>query len=257
VPPAPAPTPPPPPVSKTPSFNDDAVVQVDKEIDQIEREIRETQEIVSAMHVASVLAIQQDAASRGWKRGLEDHFDPLKKQAARNAADALAGEQMIEKLHHKLAMKQRERQTILDQSTGCFLPETLVQMADGSKKPFSSIRVGDLIMTYDIGYQKPLSRPVTELYSVNANHLYTINDEFVTTGGERLLSQNGWRKVSALKVGDQIYVNNQMINIDHIDYHREKKHLLNMQIADTHNFYITSDKDNLFLVHNCGGGGGK
>lgn len=254
--PAPDSAPPTPPISTTPPFNDD-VVQIDKEINQIEQEIQETREIVRAMHLASVLAIQQDADSRGWVRGLEDHYDPLKKQAARNAADALAGEQMIKKLRQKLARKQQEREELLNQSAGCFLPDTLVQMADGSKKPFSSIQAGDLIMAYDIGYQKTLSRPVVEIYSVNANHLYTINNKFVTTGGERLLSQKGWRKVSALKVGDQIFVNNQMVKIKKIDYRRENNNLLNMQIADTHNFYISAGDADLLLVHNTGSGGGK
>jgi hypothetical protein len=193
--------------------------------------------------------------SRGWTKGDGKPSDEdLANQAYEQAA---ATQKEIERLKRKLTKTQQEKQAILSQSTGCFAPDALVKMEDGSFKPFVQIVPGDKVLTYDIGYDTLVSRPVVEVYAVDANHRYTINGEFMTTGGERLLTRNGWKKVRDLKEGESIHVDGRMIEIDRIAYDRVNQTLHNMQVEGTHNFYVVTASGAKYLVHNSSGGGGK
>lgn len=151
---------------------------------------------------------------------------------------------------------KKQKKALTAESVGCFLPDALVQMGDGSFKPFVNVMPGDKVMSYDIGYDKQVSRSVVKLYSVESNHLYKINDEFETTGGERLLTQDGWKEINSLKKGDIIHVNGEMIEIFAIEFNRTNHRLHNMQVDNTHNFYVSTANGTRYLVHNCDGGGG-
>lgn len=156
----------------------------------------------------------------------------------------------------KIESLKKQRKKLTDESFGCFLPDSLVQMGDGSYKPFVEIVPGDKVMSYDIGYDKLVSRPVVQLYSVASNHLYKINNEFETTGGERLLTQEGWKEINSLKKGDVIHVDGEMIEVFAIEFIRTNHRLYNMQVDNTHNFYVSTANGTRYLVHNSGGGGG-
>lgn len=254
--PSPSSTLPPPPAAESPppTSHDSSTEQIDKDIAELERKIEDTRDDVRKFQTESIMALEEHIKLNGWIRGVGDIEDPALGQHQRANANVRAGEMQMEQLKRKLAAKEEEKKAALNQSTGCFPPDTLVQMADGSAKPFSLVRPGDLVMTYDIGYQQPVGRTVVSLYTVDANHLYTINNELATTGGERLLSQDGWKKISNLKVGDRVHVDGCMIEVTRIDYHRKEIHLHNMQVDDTHNFYIATDRGSRYLVHNSGGG---
>ena len=86
--------------------------------------------------------------------------------------------------------------------------------------------------------------------------MYTINGQLISTGGERLLSQDGWKKISNLKKGDSIHLNGSMMTIKSIDYSRVNRTLYNIQVADTHNFYVITPDGSNYLVHNTSGGSG-
>lgn len=170
---------------------------------------------------------------------------------------AVKAEKAIEQERKRLATLEQERQTMISQTGGCFLPDTLVTMADGSVKPFERIRPGDQVLTYDIGYQTTVSKPVIGVYTVEGNHLYTINGELSTTGGERLLSGSGWKRVRDLQEGDKVHINGRMVEIVSIDCHRTDHKLYNIQVDDSHNFYVVTSSGERYLVHNTSGGGAK
>ena len=163
----------------------------------------------------------------------------------------------------QLANLERNKERLLNESMGCFPPETMVLMEDGSTKKFADISVGDRVMTYDIGRDVLVGKPVVELYAVEANHMYTINEELKTTGGERLLAQGGWTTARNLKIGDSIHIDGQMLIVGDIRVDRVNSRVVNMQVADTHNFYVQVPGGSTYLVHNSpggdggGGGGGK
>jgi len=245
---------PPPKVADSPPPAPRSLEEVDAEIDRLEKHIDGLSEHEKDQRKIGVINEVANYKSRGWTKGdgkasYEEVADLAYEQAA-------ATQKEIQRLKRQLSKTQKEKQDILSQSTGCFLPDALVKMKDGSFKPFEQIVPGDKVLTYDIGYDTPVSRPVVEVYAVDANHLYTINGEFMTTGGERLLTRNGWKKVRDLKKGDAVHVDGRMVEIDSIAYHRVNQTLHNMQVEGTHNFYVVTASGAKYLVHNTGGGGG-
>jgi hypothetical protein len=171
-------------------------------------------------------------------------------------SQAAAAEAEIQQLQKQLEKMKSQRDEILGISAGCFPPESLVKMEDGTFKPFASILPGDRVLTYDIGDGRPVGKPVLEVYAVEANHLFTINDALITTAGERVLSQEGWKTVYDLKAGDQVHVDGHMVAVERIAFGRVQRTLYNMQVQDTHNFYVVTAGGEAYLVHNSGGGGG-
>jgi polyhydroxyalkanoate synthesis regulator phasin len=245
---------PPPKVADSPPPAPRTIQEVDAEIDRLEKHIDDLGEYEKQQRKIGVINQVEHDKSRGWTKGDgKPSYEDLADQAY---AQAAATEKEIQRLKRQLSKTQKEKQDILSQSTGCFLPGALVKMEDGSFKPFLQIEPGDEVLTYDIGYDTLASRPVVEVYAVDANHLYTINGEFMTTGGERLLTRKGWKKVRDLKTGDAVHVDGRMVEIDSIAYHRVDQTLHNMQVEGTHNFYVVTTSGAKYLVHNTSGGGG-
>jgi len=245
---------PPPKVADSPPPAPRTIQEVDAEIDRLEKHIDGLGEYEKEQRKIAVINDVANYKSRGWTKG---DSNPSYEEVADLAYEqAAATQKEIQRLKRQLSKTQKEKQDILSQSTGCFLPEALVKMEDGSFKPFEQIVPGDKVLTYDIGYDTLVNRPVVEIYAVDANHLYTLNGEFMTTGGERLLTRNGWKKVRDLKKGDAVHVDGRMVEMDSIAYHRVNQTLYNMQVEGTHNFYVVTASGAKYLVHNTGGGGG-
>jgi hypothetical protein len=171
-------------------------------------------------------------------------------------AQAAAAEAEIQQLQKQLEKMKGQRDEILGISAGCFPPESLVKLEDGTFKPFAAILPGDRVLTYDIGDDRLVGKPVLEVYTVEANHLFTLDDALITTAGERVLSQDGWKAVYDLKPGDQVHVDGRMVAVARIAFGRVQRTLYNMQVQDTHNFYVVTAGGKAYLVHNSGGGGG-
>lgn len=239
--------PPPTPVSSR------SVDEMDREVAGLEQQIKGLENYASEQRKVEIIHRVKHEQARGWLKG---DGQPTDEDIADQARDQTVGTEMeIERLKRRVSRIQAEKQSVLSQSSGCFPPETLVKMEDGSLKPFAQVRPGDRVLTYDIGDAQPVSKPVAEVYTVEGNHLYTINGELMTTAGERLLSQDGWKAVGDLRTGDRVHVEGRMVEIVSIDYRRVNATLHNMQVADTHNFYVLTANGVPYLVHNSSGGG--
>ncbi len=230
------------------------IKDLDDEIDFTKKTIRGYQRHLTRTLQNAVIYRAKDQAARGWYRGDGGEEDGAR--AERETMEANATELEIARLQRKLKKLELKKKRLLQQSSGCFPPETLVKMENGSLKTLEDLRQGEKVMTYDIGDESPVSKAIVEIYAVDANHLYTINGQLMTTGGERLLSQNGWETIRNLKKGDLVHINGQMIKIESIDYSLVRHKLLNIQVADTHNFYVVTEDGSRFLVHNTSGKGG-
>lgn len=248
-----------------PNINDDViekyqpqapqkVAEIDAEIGKLQHKIDELSEYETQQRQIAVINSVADYKSRSWTKG--DGKPSYEDVADRANAQAVATEKEIQRLERQVAKLEKEKQTILSQSTGCFPPDAMVPMEDGRLKPFKDILPGDKVQTYDIGDERIVSRPVAARYQVDANHRYTINGELVTTGGERLLTPAGWKKVRDLGIGDDVHVDGRMLKIASIDYERVSAALFNLQVEDTHNFYVVTASGARYLVHNSSGGGG-
>ncbi len=63
-------------------------------------------------------------------------------------------------------------------------------------------------------------------------------------------------KVSRFKVGDKVHTDQGLTNIHSIVVKREVQTVHNLQVQDSHTFYVMDDGEKRYLVHNTGGGGG-
>ncbi|MCK5098601.1 MAG: hypothetical protein KAR45_10895 [Desulfobacteraceae bacterium] len=231
-----------------------AVSDINKKIEHTQEHIKGLEQFrIEQLHIAVINEVEHDR-TRGYVK-LDGHptYEDIAAQAYTQSA---AAEKEIKRQKRKLEKLEYKKQELTKQSTGCFLPETLVKMEDGSLKPFASLQPGQRVLTYDIGYDKLVNKQVIEVYSVKANHLYTINNQLTTTGGERLLTQNGWKTIRNLKKGDFVHLGGQMVKVENIDYVRVNQTLYNLQVADTHNFYVVTADGSTYLVHNSSGGHG-
>lgn len=231
-----------------------AVSDINKKIEHTQEHIKGLEQFrTEQLHIAVINEVEHDR-TRGYVK-LDGHptYEDL---AARAYTQSAAAETEIKRHKRKLEKLEYKKRELAKQSTGCFLPETLVKMEDGSLKPFASLQPGQRVLTYDIGYDKLVNKQVIEVYSVKANHLYTINNQLTTTGSERLLTRNGWKTIRNLKIGDFVHLGGQMVKVENIDYVRVNRTLYNMQVADTHNFYVVTTDGSPYLVHNSSGGHG-
>ena len=176
------------------------------------------------------------------------------KVAARRAKRALKEAQAAAHHEKKTAREQAAKAAVGNESTGCFPHDIRVVMADGTARSIADVKAGDVVQTYDIGYDQMVSKPVLATYSVKSNHLYMINNELKATGGERVLTESGWRALSALTQQDQVHINGQMMDVDSITYKRMDLTTYNLQVDNTHNFYVQTESGDTYLVHNGGGG---
>ncbi len=237
--------------------------KVDKEIGQLEGDIQNTREEINKMTLEDFDVKQQLRVNVNFPyssdyamTGGQNPGDANTERVVRITNDLAQARKVLDQQREKLKILQAKKQSLQQQSGGCFPAETLVVMADGSTRPFIDIRAGDFVQTYDIGYEKTVPRKVVDVYQVDGNHLYLINGELRTTGSERLLSQDGWKPVSDLKIGDSVHLAGRMQKIESIVLSQDARRLFNMQVADTHNFYIAMPEQGAILVHNSGGGGG-
>lgn len=247
--------------SGVPTSPQSKLEDVNHKIAETTKKKKDMEEFANTERSLGVIFEQKHNSSGGWIKSDHtagtsmshmEHGD----RADHHNAQAAAAEEEIVRINKQLTKLEEEKKRILAESTGCFPPDTLVFLENGSTKPFAKIAVGDLVMTYDIGHEVLIGKPVVDLYSLEANHIYTINGALKTTGGERLLSQDGWKTIRNLKVGDVVHVNGHMVGIDSIQMERVEMRVVNMQVAETHNFYVQAPDGSKYLVHNSSGGGG-
>jgi hypothetical protein len=228
--------------------------EIEKDIAWTKKHIKDLGAYETQQRQIGVINEVEHDRTRGWvKLDGQPTYEEVADQAY---AQAAATEKEIQRLERELTKLEKDKQAILSQSTGCFPADALVKMEDGAFKAFKDITPGDRVMTYDIGYDTLVGRPVVERYQVEANHLYIINGELFTTGGERLLTATGWKMVRDLAKGDAVHVDGRLTKIVSIDYQRVRTQLYNLQVADTHNFYVVTADGRRYLVHNTSGGGG-
>lgn len=239
------------------------VSHIDAEISKVQKDIQFTKDVINQSVLDQLDALGQLNSGKTFVHssdfnasGGQNPGETNAERTSRLNDDITAQRHELEKLQTKLKQLESDKQAAQQQTRGCFPADTPVLMANGLNKRFADIRPGDEVMTYDIGYDRKVARRVLEVYQVEGNHIYWINGELLTTGGERLLTPDGWQTVRNLKVGDQVHIGGKMVGIRSISLTRQDVTLHNMQVADTHNFYVSTDEDGAFLVHNTGGGGG-
>ncbi len=86
---------------------------------------------------------------------------------------------------------------------GCFLPGTLILMADGSKKPIEDIRVGDEILTKEDDFSSRLVKDsVVRVFDHTVGEYLIINGSLKVTPIHRMFVNGEWKTAGETHLGD-------------------------------------------------------
>jgi len=148
---------------------------------------------------------------------------------------------------------------------GCFMPGTLMTLADGSQKKVEEIKVGDKLLGLSdtINEVKEVLNPKT-----NGRKLANINDKgYFVTEDHPFMTSDGWKscnqeisnenypdlEVNQLEIGDEIKCKgNEVEKVTSIEFKEVDAN------TDLHNFTLDGDHTyiaNNFVAHNKRGGG--
>jgi hypothetical protein len=164
--------------------------------------------------------------------------------------------EIVEKQRELGRINSKMDQVLEEAAKSCFPASTTILMDGGGIKQIAEIKIGDVVMVYDIATDTMSTAPVKKLYTDDNNHYYTVNEEVKATAYERFLTRRGWRKIRDLSLQDEIFNGNDFEKVSSLDKTAADLKVYNMQIDTAHNFFVSSDGQNFLLVHNSGGGGG-
>jgi len=134
-----------------------------------------------------------------------------------------------------------------------FTPDTTVAMADGSSKPISELRPGDLVEAYDPATGKTGPHTVTAV-TVNRDpateHLVLDTGPIETTPNHPFYTTDrGWVEAGALRIGERIRTatgTDATVVSFTLDAHPAS--MWDITVAGAHSFFVGSGAA---LVHNC------
>jgi hypothetical protein len=167
-----------------------------------------------------------------------------------------AAHKYLEEQKKKLDGLKNEKSELLGANTACFPTGTLVMMKDGDFRPIEQIRAGDAVLTLDVAGDVYVPRPVANVFTSPNTHYYLINGDLKATSGERFMTDKGWRYVDAIVPGDSIRSRDRWIPVETKELFKAGVTVYNLEVEDSHNFFVAVDPADPWLVHNTGGGGG-
>ncbi len=163
----------------------------------------------------------------------------------------------IDKLDRQIANINKEITRIRDEAQqACFPDHTKIMLADGSYKRIDAIQAGDAVMVYDIAKDTLADSTVKEVYVSDNNHYYMINKVIKATAYERFFTEDGFKRMWEISVGDKIFNGNSFEEVLAKKKVTTDLVVYNLHVNDSHNFFVSHDGQSSMLVHNHGGGGG-
>ncbi|MBE9486839.1 MAG: hypothetical protein IMY82_06685 [Chloroflexi bacterium] len=218
--------------------------QLQTEIDELNKKIRQ--------HKDKIDRIYKTAYERAQQRGIKGYTftgTPSERRANREAKENI-------ELLRAERDEYRNEIEIRAKAEGCFTAETKILTEKGHKR-IADIKAGDRVLTVD-PEGNPATNRVVKTLIFNNNHYYFINEKIKVTAQHRFYTGDGWTKTQDLKIGDKVQLSGGAFE-EIISKERFPADLTvyNLHIADNHNFFVSADGKNGYLVHNCGNGGGK
>jgi RHS repeat-associated protein len=136
-----------------------------------------------------------------------------------------------------------------------FSADTLVVMADGSKKPIGKIAVGDLVLAMDPVNRKTSARVVTMKWT-NVDDdlidLLVLNETIHTTRRHRFWSESrrNWVHAEDLRPGDQLVdPDGKLTEVGQVTRIPGTKEMIDLTVANDHTFFVAVSLSAV-LVHN-------
>ena len=160
--------------------------------------------------------------------------------------------------------------TTTSTTTSCFLAGTPVSMSDGTEKPIEEVKVGDVVLSYDLNTNKKVNVKVLELESPVREDYYIIKFEVgskleVTNEHPIYIRNNiyhGWGSiipkitlddagmiVNKINIGDEVLkLDGKWVRITNIIHIKERVQTYNLKKVSKTNTFFAGD----VLVHNKG-----
>jgi hypothetical protein len=236
------------------------IEMLDKKIANIDRQIESQYRVLNQidMDMNSVLGMNSNPFGKNIGGDVRSVYTPPHLDIKNLSTDRVFVIDKINDLEKKRKMLINEKASLQNESiNACFSKNTFIKTAEGTSKMISNIRKGDKVLVYDFMNDSYKVSKVEKIFINSNNHFYIINDNLKITAFERFLTDRGWKRVLELKIGDKIYNGRTYVEIKSIKKVRGDFTVYNLKIKDTHNFFVSADGDNFYIVHNCGGGGGK
>lgn len=131
----------------------------------------------------------------------------------------------------------------------CFTADTLVEMADGTRKRIADVEVGDRVLSFDFELNQLVAATVTDTFQGASNSYLQLNGLQVTEHHPFAVGRDQWQTAGELSVGHAVVGINESIDIKRKDTVYEAVDVFTLRVADTHNFYVY-DGQHTYLVHN-------
>lgn len=137
---------------------------------------------------------------------------------------------------------------------GCFLPDTLITLANGTLKKISDIKVGDKILTKKNPDSNKLVTDIVKEVKVAKESSYLIINGKLRVTSDHIIYLNGnWHTAGSAQIGDTLIdQSSSLVKIFSIEHVYNTNQVYNLSLEKYHTFFA----DN-FWVHNDKGGGGR
>lgn len=134
---------------------------------------------------------------------------------------------------------------------GCFLPGTLILMADGSQKPIEEIRVGDVILTKEDDFSSRLVKDtVVRTFEHTVGEYLVINGSLKVTPIHRMFANGVWKTAGEVHIGDWFLdARGRQVFVTSIEKTYNRVKVYNFETERFHTYFA----DGIY-VHNDKGG---
>ena len=147
------------------------------------------------------------------------------------------------------SIKMQESLIQSKEEGACFAADTLVMMADGSSKKIIAIKVGDKVKSFDIQTEKVMDTEVIKTKNGLTGYHYIINGGLKVTPPHPFCTPDDkWVKIRDLREGQTVRVSSSVRKISSIEHKIEGQRIYNIYVKDNHNFFVSGDGKDFFLV---------
>lgn len=132
---------------------------------------------------------------------------------------------------------------------GCFVGGTMVMMADGFLQKIETVRVGDVVISFDTRTETIVKAKVVETFEHPEGYTYLlINDHLGVTPDHLMYSNGDWKPAGGISIGEYLLDSDkQLVRVDSIRQIEERVTVYNLHTDDeTHNYFAGG-----VLVHNA------
>jgi chaperonin cofactor prefoldin len=162
-------------------------------------------------------------------------------------------EAQIRDIDATIAKTKSQWQTTTQPS--CFPADMQVALADGRTESIARIKKGDLLLTYNEETGTLTKSPVVGTLEAVENHHYLFNGRIKVTAMHRIFTDKGWKRAQDIDIGDKIRTaDGRLEEIVATNFVPGDLQVYNLEVLQNHNFFVSPDGSDAYLVHNYGGG---